>query len=479
MAEMVKTIRSVGIDIGTTTTQLIFSSLQIMNRAPATQVPRYEFIERKILYTSEIYLTPILPDATIDEQALREIIRAEYARAGFKPGDIETGAVIITGETAGARNARTVLLRLTEELGNFIVATAGPHLEAVIAGKGAGGDRYSEDYLTRVINIDIGGGTSNFAVFHSGRVEQTACIQVGGRLIEVEPNGTVTKIHPPVRSIMRQLLPHFQERFTMLTFADIRMIVEKMADLIVECLQANPSNLAKSLLLTAPLSPVEGKPCLTFSGGVGECYYYPELWQHAPFRFGDIGPLLARALSQHPYFSRQRILCPRQTIRATVIGAGAHSLSLSGSTIWIDTGHLPLRNIPVVHPNVDWRRPHPELKQAIVSSVRQQDLNPSHDVYAVFLPQDMPLKYQTIVEVTDELAQYFRQYDQKNFPALVICYHDVGKVLGMELAPQLRPRQVAIIDEVHLQEGDYIDIGESFFGGEIVPLTIKSLAFPS
>ncbi|MDR2614380.1 MAG: ethanolamine ammonia-lyase reactivating factor EutA, partial [Candidatus Accumulibacter sp.] len=33
--------------------------------------------------------------------------------------------------------------------------------------------------------------------------------------------------------------------------------------------------------------------------------------------------------------------------------------------------------------------------------------------------------------------------------------------------------------EVFTREGDYIDIGQPFLGGEIVPLTIKSLAFPS
>lgn len=41
---------------------------------------------------------------------------------------------------------------------------------------------------------------------------------------------------------------------------------------------------------------------------------------------------------------------PAQTVRATVIGAGAHTLSLSGSTIWLEGVPLPLRNLPVAIP---------------------------------------------------------------------------------------------------------------------------------
>ena len=45
---------SVGIDIGTTTTQVIFSHLELVNRAAVSQVPRYEFIKREISWGSHV-----------------------------------------------------------------------------------------------------------------------------------------------------------------------------------------------------------------------------------------------------------------------------------------------------------------------------------------------------------------------------------------------------------------------------------------
>ena len=179
-------INSVGIDVGTTTTQVIFSALELTNRAPPSQVPRYAFSRREITYVSPVVFTPIEHDGHIRITELGHFVDEQYRLAGMSRQQIESGAIIVTGETSKARNARQAIMELAEALGDFVVATAGPHLESVIAGHGSGAAEYSSSNSARVLNIDIGGGTSNYAVFNCGQVDDTACLNVGGRLVETD-----------------------------------------------------------------------------------------------------------------------------------------------------------------------------------------------------------------------------------------------------------------------------------------------------
>ncbi|MFR5646573.1 MAG: ethanolamine ammonia-lyase reactivating factor EutA [Bilophila wadsworthia] len=138
------------------------------------------------LWQSPVAFTPLTDVDTLDEAALDALIRGWYAEAGVRPEDVETGAVIVTGESLKTVNARRTVMRLADSLGDFVVASAGPHLESVIAGRGAGAAALSEARRGTVLNIDIGGGTSNYAVFRAGRVIDTACLNMGGRLAETD-----------------------------------------------------------------------------------------------------------------------------------------------------------------------------------------------------------------------------------------------------------------------------------------------------
>jgi ethanolamine utilization protein EutA len=473
-------INSVGIDVGTTTTQVIFSSLKLMNIAAPTQVPRFEFIERDILYKSEIYLTPFTEEGSIDEKKLWDLILSEYDSAGFDSKIIETGAIIITGETSKAKNAKTTLMKLTSDLGDFVVATAGPHLESVIAGRGSGSSAYSEEHSATVLNIDIGGGTSNFVVFRNGRVIDTCCLNTGGRLIEVESNGKVKRITQPAEKIIRRYFPNFNNNYNELSCENLKLICEQMAECITECMTQGTevSSVARELLMTPPLKKRYKYDAVFISGGVGECFYDQKAYENK-FIFGDIGVLLADALHNNKRFIQEKILRPAQTIRATVIGAGAYTLSLSGSTIWLSVDKLPLRNIPVIHPRYEWNNISTSLSDSIIDAAERMDIDLSSDEYAIYLEKAMPVTYGAVKMSAEELLKVYRKYpSSNNSPAIVLSYNDVGKVLGMELEPKLKPRPFAVIDEVQSYEGDYVDIGKSYFGGEIVPLTIKSLAFP-
>ena len=197
---MQETILSVGIDIGTSTTQLIFSRLTIENLASNYTVPRISIVNKEVIYRSGIHFTPLKSQTEIDAAQVKDIIRDEYRKADMRPEDLQTGAVIITGETARKQNANTVLESLSDMAGDFVVATAGPDLESVLSAKGAGTDKISEEKREVVANLDIGGGTSNIAFFQKGNLKGTCCLDIGGRLIKVE-DGKISYIFPSIQEL--------------------------------------------------------------------------------------------------------------------------------------------------------------------------------------------------------------------------------------------------------------------------------------
>ena len=470
-------IDSVGIDIGTTTSQVIFSRLTLINRASVSQVPHYEFSRREITYLSPVVFTPFDGEGRVGVEALKAFILEQYQAAGLLPSQVETGAIIITGETSKARNAREAIMTLAEALGDFVVATAGPHLESVIAGQGAGAGEYSREHAARVLNIDIGGGTSNYAVFQAGRVVDTACLNVGGHLIETDGKGRVTRVHEPARRILRETSGGADDAAS-IDLSRLEAVARRMAALIHEVAAGQASALASELLMTDCLRAGHRYDAVFISGGVGECFYRPR--DDRLFEFGDIGPLLARALRVDGNFAALPVVPAKQTLRATVIGAGAYTLSLSGSTIWLNYQRLPIRNVPVVQAHILWS----DVSAARLAddwsiNAARMDLDPASDLLALALPGDVPVRYRDVLVVADELKRFNERHENRKHPLIVIARQDLGKILGMELQPALGGRELAVIDEVDTREGDYVDIGKPFFGGEIVPLTVKSLAFPS
>ncbi|EJE3038100.1 ethanolamine ammonia-lyase reactivating factor EutA [Salmonella enterica] len=405
---------SVGIDIGTTTTQVIFSRLELVNRAAVSQVPRYEFIKRDISWQSPVFFTPVDKQGGLKEAELKALILAQYQAAGIAPESVDSGAIIITGESAKTRNARPAVMALSQSLGDFVVASAGPHLESVIAGHGAGAQSLSEQRMCRVLNIDIGGGTSNYALFDAGKVSGTACLNVGGRLLETDAQGRVVYAHQPGQMIIDEVFGSGTDARA-LAAAQLGQVARRMADLIVEVITGALSPLAQSLMQTG-LLPADITPeVITLSGGVGECYRNQPA---DPFCFSDIGPLLA----------------------------------------------IPQDDADLVNA---WR-------QALL----QLDLDPQTDAYVLALPATLPVRYAALLTVINALTAFVARYPNPH-PLLVVAEQDFGKALGMLLRPQLPQLPLAVIDEVVVRAGDYIDIGTPLFGGSVVPVTVKSLAFPS
>ena len=439
---MAETLCSIGLDVGTTTTQLIVSELTIENKASAFSVPEMEIAGRRILYKSPIHFTPLLRGELVDGDGIRAIVTAEYEKAGIQRESVDTGAVIITGETSRKENAEAVLHALSDFAGDFVVATAGPDLESVLAAKGAGAVEFSEQSSKTVLHMDIGGGTSNLALIEDGRITATGCMNVGGRLLKFDETGVITYISPVLEGIF-QGKPGDRPSSSQL---------EQLAETLVSALEMAAGLRERTELLdklwtkeSGPMWASAPTECvISFSGGVADCIENG----HSDLAFGDMGPILGRVI-------RKSLLCRgeyrlgTETIRATVIGAGSHSTQLSGSTVFYRNIPFPLKNLPVV---------------TDISALSRLD-GPG----VLALPGIYAAHYGQITAMATEIAESWPPQ-----PVLIALEADMAKALGHALALRLpQDRPILCIDRVRLEEGSYLDVGAPMAAA--IPVVVKTL----
>jgi ethanolamine utilization protein EutA len=470
---------SVGVDVGTTTTQIIFSRLNLQDVSRPGQIPRINITDRKVIYQSPIVFTPLKDFETIDADKLNEIVRREYSAANVNPKDVETGAVIITGETAKKKNADEILRALSGLAGEFVVSVAGPNVESLIAGKGAGAADYSQKNYATVTNIDIGGGSANSATFRSGNLIGAAAMNYGGRILEVEhASGRVRHIAEPAKNILADIGLNLNVGDTP-SLEDLRRFTDRMADMTVELVEGTSSPLAKKIYLTPPVGESGQGSVLMLSGGIGHYYYNPipiNSVSDATIH-GDVGPLLAESLRKHAVLSSYTVVQPSETVRATVLGASTQTVTLSGSTIWAEKEILPLKNVPVIRPVFGRDDPAPmDISRSITEAVTRWDVNLATDPFAVALELNKALNYESLTQLASGLKM-FADTMPGDRPLIAIIERDYAQALGQTLKGLAPSRALLVIDQVGLSEGDYIDIGTPLMDGRVVPLSVKTLIF--
>lgn len=439
---------SVGLDVGTTSTQLIVSRLRLENRASGFAVPEMEIADREILYRSPVHFTPLLDNSHVDGEKLRRLVEAEYSAAGISRGTVDTGAVIITGETGRKENARAALEALSDLAGDFVVATAGPDLESVLAARGAGAVAYSEETGKTVLHMDIGGGTSNLALIRDGKIAVTTCLNVGGRLIKYGEDGIITYVSPVLAGIIS---PKVGDIVT-------KELLERAAGILTEALEMaagrRPAGeLLRKLTAEEVLSEWEipENAVISFSGGVADCIEKAQPWQ----AYGDMGPVLGQAIRSSA-LCRGAYVLGRETIRATVIGAGCHSLRLSGSTVFHRNIPFPLKNLPVAEVP-QWTR------EAIRRERKKQDTIP-----VLAFPGPESPDYSRVVELAEELLA------SGAGPYYVCLEQDMAKALGQAMAVRAgKEAAILCIDRIRVGEGAFLDIGTPV--GPAIPVVVKTL----
>lgn len=428
-----------GLDVGTTSTQLIVSRLEVQNRASNFAVPEWGIVSRRIVYQSPVHFTPLLDESHVDEERLRQLLLEEYGKAGIRRDQVDTGAVIVTGETSRKENARAVTKALSDFAGDFVVATAGPDLESVLAARGSGAVDYSERTGKRLLHMDIGGGTANLALIEKGEIVATGCLNVGGRLVKFREDGTIRYVSPVLRKLWQG--------------DDVEKLCKRLAQVLEAAagLGEDPWLEALTTPGTRPLPLNRGEVVPSFSGGVADCIGR----DFPPRAFGDMGPTLGKCIRESRLCSGEYCL-GAQTIRATVIGAGCHSAMLSGSTVFWQNVRLPLKNLRVVHME-DGRWDVGEDKQT---------------PWVLAIPGERPPDYGAISQLAKTLAE-------KLGDRMLLCLEgDYAQALGQRLALLAgRSAQILCIDRVRLPRGGYLDVGEPV--GPAFPVVVKTLIFSS
>ncbi|QUG43563.1 ethanolamine ammonia-lyase reactivating factor EutA [Psychrobacillus sp. INOP01] len=473
-----ETIISAGIDIGTSTTKLIISRFSLMNTAGTTHVPRIEIIDKEIIYKSPIFRTPLKNTSTIHVSEIEKIIRTEYAKAGIKSNQIETGAVIITGETATKQNAREMLHYLSDEVGDFLVATAGPDLEGIIAAKGSGAYEYSSRSKKVIANIDIGGGTANIAVYKDRELLGTCTMHIGGRLIEFEDE-KIKSISPPVQRLLESqgISLHIGDSKTS---SEIQLVVQFMAESLSRILKNEVNEIDQLLLLGHSPNWKEAVDTIVLSGGIAECVYNHEVNAKQIAKYDDIGQELARELQRNESLRSFTWFEPIETVRATVLGAGTQTTEISGATIQVSPSDLPLKNVPVYSFNF-----HSNLQQGLADfdeeirkAIDMYDATREGQNFALYISELPYMGFRDIQKLSKAIIQVMEKRPEPLLPIVLVLQTDHAKVIGQTLLAMRVRQSVICIDQVSVDHGDYMDIGKALDSG-VVPVVVKTLTFHS
>ncbi|MBV9581500.1 MAG: ethanolamine ammonia-lyase reactivating factor EutA, partial [Chloroflexi bacterium] len=281
---------TVGADIGSSTSHLMFSRIfmQLVGEAPRVHSV---IVAREILWQSPILLTPYAQDGSIDADTLRTFVGGGYAEVGAQVTDVDTGAIVLTGEALKRHNARAVAELFAMETGKFVCASAGHHLEAVLAANGSGTVMRSRRDGTTLLNVDIGGGTTKLALVADGEIVGTAALAVGARQLVKDADGRLVRIDDPVKAMAAHLGIQLALGEPLAADAE-RTIVQTWADCIAGRIMQRPmDSLTQQLMLTDPLPEDVAPQAITFSGGVSEYIFFRETAD-----FGDLGQPLARAI---------------------------------------------------------------------------------------------------------------------------------------------------------------------------------------
>jgi ethanolamine utilization protein EutA (predicted chaperonin) len=473
-------LTTVGIDIGSSTSHLMFARVHLQRLGTALS-SRFVVVDRKVLWQSPILLTPYLPDYTIDVDELGGFIGGAYAYAGLDPADVDSGAVILTGEAIKRKNARAIADLFSEEAGRFVCASAGHHMECQLAAHGSGAVALSRGHNARLINVDIGGGTTKLALIENGRIVATLAFAVGGRLLVEDPKAGLVRIEEPVREIANSLGIELRAGAP-LAPQDRARIVERMARLIMRMIDRRaPDELAQRLLVTEPWPAGYadlGLDALTFSGGVAEYLYKREKRQ-----FGDLGFELAHEIAH--LLARRRDLPPvwdpGQGIRATVIGAAQFSVQISGNTIAIARPEeLPLQNLPVLALPLELgeRIDADAVATHARAALERADMEDGSGPVAFSFPWQGDPAHARLHALASGLCAAVPRTIAAALPLVLLVDGDIGMSLGRVIKNEIAAAaNVIAIDGVQLKQFDYVDIGRVIEITNVVPVIIKSLLF--
>jgi ethanolamine utilization protein EutA len=474
------TLNSVGIDIGSSTSHLIFSRLTLRRQGMALS-SRFVVVNREMLHESPILLTPYVDKTTIDTNKLNDFIHDSYGKANLTPSDIDTGAIIVTGEAAKKKNAEAIAALFSAEAGKFVCATAGHNLESILAayGSGAVGMTHHEGGDFTVMNVDIGGGTSKIAIAQGGKVIDTCAMEVGARLIAMDENGRINRLEDTALKVAKMAGVKLALGAA-ISEEDKEKFAQVLCDALFAVLERGPiSSQAQDLLLTPNLEYKDPIHAVMFSGGVSEFVYGYE-----KRNLGDLGGHLGRRVrARANQLAAGKIpLRPAEVrIRATVIGASQYTVQVSGNTIYLSHPELlPLRNLQVITPEFAQSEAitSADISSAVQKALQRFDILDSERAVALAIRWELGPSYPLIRMLAEGLVGAMKEHIDQGQPMVLVFDADIAKLMGNIIERELIPGAGIIsIDGIDLKDFDFIDIGQELPDAKAVPVVIKSLIF--
>ncbi|HEV8722297.1 MAG TPA: ethanolamine ammonia-lyase reactivating factor EutA [Candidatus Binatia bacterium] len=467
-------LTSVGVDIGSSTSHLVFSRLEL-----TLEGSRYRVTRREVLNESDILLTPYKDDTRIDVEALEAFINEQYKRAKIKRDEVDTGALILTGVAVRRRNARAIAELFAEEAGKFVAVSAGDGLEATMAAHGSGAVAHSAKTGGVVLNIDVGGGTSKFAICNNGKVQEVSAIDIGARLLAFDRDGALARIEEAGRkhAVWAGFTVELGQKIPQ---NDSRRMVAGMVDKLFAMLKPDSiTDEVKELLRLSPLTYRGEIDCVMFSGGVSEFIY-----NRTKSSFGDLGPLIADEIHRRMADLEILVMEPAARIRATVIGASQYTVQVSGNTVFISPEDaVPVRNVAVVAPEFPLNEDDftkEAVRDALFNALRRLDLLHGRQPVAVAFHWDGSATFFRLQAFCSGVAEGLKDIFAKGHPLVLVNDGDIGGIVGLHFQEELQLQNPIIsIDGIALSDFDYIDIGALIQSSGAVPVVIKSLIFPT
>jgi len=467
-------LTSVGVDIGSSTSHLIFSRLEL-----TLEGSRYRVTRREVLNESEILLTPYVDDTRIDVEGLEAFINQQYKNAKIRREEVDTGALILTGVAVRRRNARAIAELFAEEAGKFVAVSAGDGLEATMAAHGSGAVTHSAKTGGVVLSIDVGGGTSKFAVCNNGKVQEVSAIDIGARLLAFDNDGAIVRIEEAGRK-HAGWAGFTVELGQKVSEENLRKMVAGMIDKLLAMLKPEPlTEDIKGLLRLPPLTYQGEIDCVMFSGGVSEFIY-----NRSKSTFGDLGPLIADEIHRRMAELDLLVMEPNARIRATVIGASQYTVQVSGNTIFIaPEDAVPVRNVAVVAPEFPLEADEftkDAVRNATVNALRRLDLLSGRQPVAVAVHWQGSASFFRLQAFCSGIAEGLKDILAKGHPLVLVNDGDIGGIIGLHFQEECHiDNPIISIDGIALNDFDYIDVGALIPTSGSVPVVIKSLIFPA
>ena len=479
-ANLNKRVYLLGLDFGSTTSSALVASANV---SCSSATWRMAFTEPYIVFRSEPVFTPFI-NQSIDTDKIRSLIQQWLLQSGLRPSQIFSGGSIITGLAARSDNASALSKQIISIVGDSVIATADdPCLESWLAFMGSCSALSRYHSAINILNLDIGGGTTNAAIGVNGDVLTTGCYFIGARHVQFIPGSyQLLALSDIGLALLKSLNINAnigdtltsEERHVILDFyvSALEAIVLNESDFFAT---VNGQRHCQVALDIGSMIWHKIKPKVTFSGGVGELIYQCAAKKPLPGTtyFGDFGIDLAIAITKSTILAKDlNRYIPENKGRATVYGLTLHSTEISGHTIYLpNLSALPLNDIPVIAKlSLDsademWQSAfNLAAHRQLGACIQLIDLNTTTSFHALDIIKSLALK----------IKHHYALSGYSHTQALLILVEEnIGKVLGNYISDWGQSMQnLIVIDEVPHRDAHFVNVGRlhqqmvpvSFFG---------------